>query len=108
MSARTRTSTRTTKPKASPSNIDLAALVALLTPAQKEALGIEEAPKEPGTPFLSCWTASRVNANAKGVFTHSSKKSGTSKSYRKLSEAEAIAAVKANIAAGRVYAIPHA
>lgn len=104
MPARKRTSTRTSQPKAG--GIDLGKLVELLTPAQLEALGIEQAPKEPGVPFLSCWTASRVNANAKGEFTHSSKKSGTSKKYRKLSEAEAIAMVKANIGAGRVYAVP--
>lgn len=103
--ATTRNRTRKAQPKAG-EGVNMEALIALLTPAQREALGIEQAPKEPEVPFLSCWTASRVNANAKGIFTHSSKRSGTTKKYRKLSEAEAVAMVKANVAAGRVYAVP--
>lgn len=105
MSARTRTSTRKTAPAKGQLPPEV---VALLTPAQKEALGIvdEQAPKEPDTPYLSCWKASRVNANAKGVFTHTNRRTAETKAYKRLSEAEAIKVLKANYAAGRVYAVP--
>ncbi len=107
-----RTSTRTRKPatpKASPAKVELSPeVLALLTPAQKEALGIvvEVASDSEAVPYLSCWKASRVNADAKGKFTHTNRRTQETRAYKRLSEAEAIKVLKANYAAGRVYAIP--
>lgn len=107
MPARTR---KPATPKASPAKaVELSPeVLALLTPAQKEALGIVDSPAStaPEVPYLSCWKASRINASAKGTFTHTNRRTSEVKSYKRLSEAEAIKVLKANYAAGRVYAIP--
>lgn len=109
-----RTSTRTRKPataarKTAPAKVELSPeVLALLTPAQKEALGIvdEVTRDSEAVPYLSCWKASRVNADAKGKFTHTNRRTQETRAYKRLSEAEAVKVLKANYAAGRVYAVP--
>lgn len=76
-----------------------------LTDAQVKALGaINETAAPADVPYVSCWTLTSIKPDARGVFSHTSKRGGTRK-YRVLDEAEAILTVKANIEAGRVYAV---
>lgn len=64
----------------------------------------ESKPAEPKLPTLSCWKATSVKPDGKGHFSYTTK-AGQTRRYRVLSEKDAIAAVKANIAAGRIYAV---
>lgn len=77
-----------------------------LDDAQIAALsGQKPAPTEQYV-HLSCWTASSKPGVKSGTkFQHTDAK-GRKKSYVRLSEAEAVRIMKANLAAGRFYAMP--
>lgn len=67
--------------------------------AQLAKLEQKASPKEK-VPFLSCWDAAKYS----GEFTRTNK-AGRTSTYRCISEAEAVKLVKANVKAGRVYAV---